>query len=84
MASAANERPTAPPASSGTANIRRSDFDITNTVRVSSATAVLQAVEQLFASTWPEVATEPLRLAFAQFDTPASTRSTTTVSTPST
>ena len=49
-------------------NIRRSDFDITNTVRVSSPAAVLQAIEQLFASTWPEASTEPLRRAIGQFD----------------
>ena len=49
-------------------SIRRSDFDITNTVRVSSPTAVLQAIEQLFAGVWPSVSTEPLRLAVAQFD----------------
>ena len=49
-------------------NIRRSDFDITNTVRVSSPEAVLQAIEQLFASTWPEASTEPLRRAIGQFD----------------
>ena len=50
------------------ASTRRSDFDITNTVRVSSPPAVLQAIEQLFASTWPEASTEALRHAFAQFD----------------
>jgi hypothetical protein len=48
--------------------IRRSDFDITNTVRVSSHTAVLQAVEQLFASAWPATSTTTLRKAFTQFD----------------
>ena len=48
--------------------LRRSDFDITNTVRVSSPAAVLQAIEQLFAATWPEALTEPLRLAVTQFD----------------
>jgi hypothetical protein len=68
MASAVNEPATAPAASSGIANIRRSDYDITNTVRVSSPTAVLQAIEQLYAATWPECSTEPLRAAFVQFD----------------
>jgi hypothetical protein len=75
MASAANERPVAPPAGSGMASTRRSDFDITNTVRVSSPPAVLQAIEQLFASTWPEASTEALRHAFAQFDDMYSGRS---------
>ena len=50
------------------ASIRRSDFDITNTVRVSSPPAVLLAIEQLFAGTWPEASTEALRHAFTQFD----------------
>ncbi len=49
-------------------NVRRSDFDITNTVRVSSPPAVLQAIEQLFAGTWPAVPTDALRRAFTQFD----------------
>jgi hypothetical protein len=49
-------------------NIRRSDFDITNTVRVSSPPAVLQAIEQLFASTWPAAPTDALRRAVTQFD----------------
>ena len=50
------------------AGIRRSDFDITNTVRVSSHTAVLQAVEQLFAAAWPGASTAVVRQAFTQFD----------------
>ncbi len=49
-------------------NIRRSDFDITNTVRVSSPPAVLQAIEQLFAGTWPAAPTDALRRAVTQFD----------------
>jgi hypothetical protein len=50
------------------ANPRRSDFDITNTVRVSSAPAVLQAVCQLLVSTWPDSDVGPLRRAFSDFD----------------
>ena len=68
MGTAENERPPALPASPGMTTIRRSDFDITNTVRVSSPPAVLQAIEQLFAGTWPEASTEALRRAIAQFD----------------
>jgi hypothetical protein len=49
-------------------NTRRSDFDITNTVRVSSPPAVLQAIEQLFAGTWPGAPTDALRRAVTQFD----------------
>jgi hypothetical protein len=68
MASA-NERATPPAAtSSGIANIRRSDYDITNTVRVSSPAAVLQAIEQLYGPIWPAASSEPLRRAFVQFD----------------
>jgi hypothetical protein len=36
-------------------NPRRSDFDITNTVRVSSAPDVARAVVRLVQSTWPGV-----------------------------
>jgi hypothetical protein len=51
-----------------TASIRRSDYDITNTVRVSSPQAVLQAVEQLLASTWPDIVLKPAERSFADFD----------------
>jgi hypothetical protein len=47
---------------------RRSDYDITNTVRVSSPQDVLRAVAQLFASTWPHTPMLPLERAFANFD----------------
>src|SRR5271169_1909307 len=50
------------------ANVRRSDFDITNTVRVSSPQAVLLALEQLTASTWPHIDMQPVRRAFADFE----------------
>ena len=68
MAKAADDRLTTPQVNPGAVNIRRSDFDITNTVRVSSPAAVLQAIEQLFAGVWPNASTEPLRRAVAQFD----------------
>ena len=55
-------------AGSGLAAVRRSDFDITNTVRVSSPPAVLRAVQQLFAVTWPAASQETLSQAFTQFD----------------
>jgi hypothetical protein len=48
--------------------VRRSDYDITNTVRVSSPQEVLRAVAQLFASTWPSMQMAPLERAFADFD----------------
>src|SRR6202051_3129029 len=50
------------------ASIRRSDYDITNTVRVSSPQAVLSAVEQLLVSTWPHMVLAPVERAFADFD----------------
>jgi hypothetical protein len=49
-------------------SIRRSDFDVTNTVQVSSPGAVLTAVEKLFRSVWPELAIEPLSRSFAHFE----------------
>jgi hypothetical protein len=68
MAQALEEPKSRSAAPAGLASIRRSDFDITNSVRVSSPPAVLHAVEQLFAPTWPGISLEPVRRAFAQFD----------------
>jgi hypothetical protein len=50
------------------ADTRRSDYDITNTVRVSSPQAVLRAVEELMQSTWPQMQLAPIQRAFADFD----------------
>ncbi len=50
------------------ASPRRSDYDITNTVRVSSPGDVLRAVEQLLVSEWPELPLEPIERAFGDFD----------------
>ena len=47
---------------------RRSDFDITNTVRVSSTQAVLRAVGRLLAGEWPDADQAPLARAFEDFD----------------
>jgi hypothetical protein len=49
-------------------SIRRSDFDVTNTVQVSSPGAVLTAVQKLFRSVWPELAMDPLTHSFAHFE----------------
>jgi hypothetical protein len=49
-------------------NTRRSDFDVTNSVQVSSPQAVLAAVEALYRQTWPELPLDPLRQAFAHFE----------------
>jgi hypothetical protein len=47
---------------------RRSDFDVSNTVQVSSAAAVLAAVEALYRPTWPETSLQPLEDAFDYFE----------------
>jgi hypothetical protein len=47
---------------------RRSDYDVTNTVRVSSASDVRDAVKELFAGVWPNLAFEPLARAFHDFE----------------
>ncbi|HKT74697.1 MAG TPA: HD domain-containing protein [Steroidobacteraceae bacterium] len=49
-------------------SVRRSDFDVTNTVQVSSPDAVLQAVRGLFQPTWPGLSLEPLERAFRHFE----------------
>ncbi len=49
-------------------NTRRSDFDVTNTVQVSSPQAVLAEVESLFARTWPRQSLTPLSRAFEHFE----------------
>src|SRR5580658_10385140 len=47
---------------------RRSDFDVTNSVQVSSPAAVLAAIDALFRPTWPQLSLEPLEQAFAHFE----------------
>src|SRR5580658_3665217 len=49
-------------------NTRRSDFDVTNSVQVSSPQAVLAAVETLYRPTWPALSLDPLNQAFAHFE----------------
>ena len=49
-------------------NTRRSDFDVTNSVQVSSPKAVLAAVQELYRPTWPGMSLEPLACAFAHFE----------------
>jgi hypothetical protein len=46
---------------------RRSDYDVTDSVQVSSAEAVSDAVRQLFASQWPNQAFTPIATAFHTF-----------------
>ncbi|MBP6105452.1 MAG: hypothetical protein V9E93_07950 [Steroidobacteraceae bacterium] len=47
---------------------RRSDYDVTNTVQVSSVASVRKAVEELFQQTWPAANSERLTTAFADFE----------------
>jgi len=47
---------------------RRSDYDVTNTVQVSSVAAVRKAVEDLFHQTWPGTSTDRLTQAFGDFE----------------
>jgi hypothetical protein len=47
---------------------RRSDYDVTNTVQVSSVAAVRRAVHSLFEQTWPDASLEQLDAAFRDFE----------------
>ena len=49
-------------------SVRRSDFDVTNTVQVSVPAAVLEAVEALYRPFWPELEFAPLEQAFEHFE----------------
>ena len=47
---------------------RRSDYDVTNTVNVSSVSAVRDAIQSLFSTTFPATSFDTLWLAFHDFD----------------
>ena len=47
---------------------RRSDYDVTNTVQVSSVPAVKRAVEELYSQTWSSGKVERLETAFTDFE----------------
>jgi hypothetical protein len=47
---------------------RRNDYDVTNTVQVSSTAAVSAAVRELFAGMWPAESFDRVALAFEDFD----------------
>ena len=49
-------------------DFRRNDYDVTNTVQVSSTPAVCAAVQKLFASAWPGESFERLAVCFDDFD----------------
>ena len=48
-------------------NTRRNDFDVCNSVQVSSPTAVCEAVEQLFHASWPGASFERVAQGFEDF-----------------
>ncbi|HTT03546.1 MAG TPA: hypothetical protein VMG11_15810 [Steroidobacteraceae bacterium] len=47
---------------------RRNDFDVTNTVQVSSTAAVKAAVQELCIQAWPDAGLEPLTRSFEHFE----------------
>lgn len=49
-------------------DFRRNDFDVTNSVQVSSTAAVSMAVRELFAAAWPGESFDRVALAFEEFD----------------
>ena len=48
--------------------LRRNDYDVTNSVQVSSTDAVMSAVRHLFRANWPREPFERVERAFADFD----------------
>src|SRR5277367_5509073 len=49
-------------------DLRRNDYDVTNTVQVSSTAAVTAAVRELFAATYPGEPFDRLGIVFEEFD----------------
>ena len=49
-------------------DFRRNDYDVTNTVQVSSTAAVTAAVAQLFGVAWPGASFDRVATAFVEFD----------------
>ena len=49
-------------------DIRRNDYDVTNSVQVSSTAAVTEAVRALFATAWPGAPFDRVAVAFDEFD----------------
>jgi hypothetical protein len=49
-------------------DLRRNDYDVTNSVQVSSTAAVTAAVRDLFASAWPGESFNRVAVAFEEFD----------------
>ena len=49
-------------------DLRRNDYDVTNSVKVSSTASVHAAVRELFAATWPADSFDKVAIAFDDFD----------------
>ena len=49
-------------------DLRRNDYDVTNSVQVSSTAAVAEAVRELFASAWPGERFDRVATAFEEFE----------------
>jgi hypothetical protein len=49
-------------------DLRRNDYDVTNSVQVSSTPAVSTAVRELFAAAWPAESFDKVAAAFEDFD----------------
>src|SRR5580692_7511510 len=49
-------------------DLRRNDYDVTNSVQVSSTAAVTAAVRELFAAAFPGKAFDRVAIAFDEFD----------------
>src|SRR3984893_53383 len=49
-------------------DLRRNDYDVTNSVQVSSTAAVTTAVRELFAAAYPGESFERLAVTFEEFD----------------
>src|ERR1700730_17025993 len=49
-------------------DLRRNDYDVTNTVQASSTAAVTAAVRELFAAAWPGESFDKVQVAFEDFD----------------
>src|SRR5471030_478932 len=47
---------------------RRNDYDVTNSVQVSSTAAVKEAVRELFAAGWPGESFDRVAVAFEEFE----------------
>lgn len=65
-AAARIRRPAKPPGPGP--NLRRSDYDVTDAVQVSSAAAVSAAVETLYGRVWPGASFEGIRAAYVQVE----------------